>query len=668
MKQDVQLYIDGQQIDLFEDESFQITSKIQDVRDVSKVFTDFSASFSIKASRNNNLVFKHYHDNTITNGYDARYYSDAVIEINHQPFRKGKVRLDGIQMKNNRAYAYKITFYGNTLTLKEVLGDDLLSDIDFSDYDTPYSDYYVPLRLEGGITYNSIPDAIICPMISAGERWYYNSSSGSVGNLASVGDGATWNNFKYAIRIPAIIREIQQTYPEIQFSTDFFNSDQTDYYNLYMWMHREAGVVSTGTYSEYIEGWGTQVWGGFTTQGDLFTISDTPSPTYYYNVTLNLDTAATSEVYTVNLYRNGVKVQTHSTKTGDASISFGSLTNGGYKIEVLYQNTFTVYGDNVSETNLYVQKVDGSGSSYNTFYKDTDTILGTLFNFEVSANLPEIKVLDFLTGLFKMFNLTAYEEDGVIVVRTLDEYYANYDNTFDITQYVDISDSSINSSTLFKTIQFRYKGLGSYLTEKHKELFNTDWATEEYALDDKFIGTDYTVEVPFEHMKFERLYDQDLTATDAMWGWMVKNVNSDYSGGTEYVGDPLLFYAVKQTSATSVKIKKNSTTTTITQYYIPSNSVGLTDSQSINFKSEINEFAEVEFNQTLFDTYYKSYIEDVFDYRSRLTKVTAYLPLKILTRMKLNDVFIIGDKDYRINSSNINLSTGKTEFELLYKL
>ena len=30
--------------------------------------------------------------------------------------------------------------------------------------------------------------------------------------------------------------------------------------------------------------------------------------------------------------------------------------------------------------------------------------------------MPEMKVIDFLTGLFKMFNLTAYEDGGVIIV------------------------------------------------------------------------------------------------------------------------------------------------------------------------------------------------------------------------------------------------------------
>ena len=42
-----------QTVDLFEDETISVTSKIQDIRDISKVFTDFSQSFTLPASKKN---------------------------------------------------------------------------------------------------------------------------------------------------------------------------------------------------------------------------------------------------------------------------------------------------------------------------------------------------------------------------------------------------------------------------------------------------------------------------------------------------------------------------------------------------------------------------------------------------------------------------------------
>ena len=48
------------QVDLFKDESVTLTQSIQDVRDIEKVFTDFSQTFSVPASKLNNKVFQHF--------------------------------------------------------------------------------------------------------------------------------------------------------------------------------------------------------------------------------------------------------------------------------------------------------------------------------------------------------------------------------------------------------------------------------------------------------------------------------------------------------------------------------------------------------------------------------------------------------------------------------
>jgi hypothetical protein len=67
----------------------------------------------------------------------------------------------------------------------------------------------------------------------------------------------------------------------------------------------------------------------------------------------------------------------------------------------------------------------------------------------------------------------------------------------------------------------------------------------------------------------------------------------------------------------------------------------------------------------LFNNYYSEYISDVFNPQTRITKVTAYLPIKILTQYKPEDTFIIGDRAYKINSITSDLTTGKSEIELI---
>ena len=68
--QTLQLYIQGTRIDLFNDESISLTQTIQNVRDIGKVFTDFSKSFTLPASKTNNKIFKHYYN------FDIRFRRD----------------------------------------------------------------------------------------------------------------------------------------------------------------------------------------------------------------------------------------------------------------------------------------------------------------------------------------------------------------------------------------------------------------------------------------------------------------------------------------------------------------------------------------------------------------------------------------------------------------
>ncbi len=105
---------------------------------------------------------------------------------------------------------------------------------------------------------------------------------------------------------------------------------------------------------------------------------------------------------------------------------------------------------------------------------------------------------------------------------------------------------------------------------------------------------------------------------------------------------------------------------------MPSNSVSFssgTSTANINFNLEKNEYSgDSSFTGTLFQNYYSTYITSVFNTKNRLTKVKAYLPLKILLNFTLADRFDINGKRYKINSIDTNLATGESNIELLNEL
>ena len=275
-----------------------------------------------------------------------------------------------------------------------------------------------------------------------------------------------------------------------------------------------------------------------------------------------------------------------------------------------------------------------------------------------------MKIIDFLTGLFKMFNLTAYVEDDVVIVKTLNAYYSS-GTSYDITKYIDINKSEVNTALPYREISFYAEDTETILAKQHEQLAGNTWGKIEYKGSDKELaGELYKIVTPFSQLKYEHLIDTNTgNLIDVQWGYFVDD-NQD-----AYYGKPLLFYPIRQTSATEISFVNASGHEPLTTYIIPSNSVYLnpaTGKDNINFNVEVNEYtATQDFTDTLFRKYYQNYILSVFDPKNRLTKVTAYLPLNILLKFNLSDRFIINGDSYKINSINTNLQTGKSDMELL---
>ena len=139
------------------------------------------------------------------------------------------------------------------------------------------------------------------------------------------------------------------------------------------------------------------------------------------------------------------------------------------------------------------------------------------------------------------------------------------------------------------------------------------------------------------------------------------------------MGKPLLFYPIKQTNGTEISFMTTLTShDPIDDYIIPSNSQELafsTSTSNINFNAETNEYTGASgFDGTLFANYYSTYIGDVFNTKRRIFNFKAYLPLKMLYKLQMNDVMTINNQDYIINSADINLITGESSLELLNKV
>jgi hypothetical protein len=660
----VQLYINNQRVDLFNDEIISLTQTIKNTKDVSKVFTDFSKSFTIPASKTNNKIFQHF-NNFFVIGFDSRIKVSAKIEIDDVPFREGKIKLDGVELKNNRPYAYKVTFFGNTVTLKDLLGEEKLSALSGLDaYNQTYDKDSIKAALQLATS-----NHVIAPLITHTQRLFYdsNSTTAQTGNLFNSGSdhGVAWDQLKYAIRIHKIIEAIESRY-NLTFSDDFFSTSNLPYYNLFMWLHRNKGAVTSKDgeqqFNKLIDGWATAQGGASIMTSNTLLLQSTTLT----NLTLTL-TRASSTPYNISITRGDQEVYSQS-----------GITSGNFAIDLLftaqpgasYQATIS-YASAITFTNIVWNLVYSGGSdTYATIDVDPFEAPAS-FEFIITDQIPEIKVIDFLTGLFKMFNLTADLRGSVITVKDLDTYY-NEGNTINITPFIDTESYTVDSTTPYREISFKYQDTKAIVAANHNKLTGSDWAQETYnSPDDIKEGESFTVEVPFSHFKYERIVDAfDSSLTAIQWGFSVDS-NSD-----SYIGSPLLFYPINQAhegilfveTVDSLGDFSNSVSITA-PINMPSNSLyfdSATGTENINFKYEKNEYTrDLTFSGTLFNNYYLNYISSIFNTQRRVSKFKAQLPVSFLLNYSLADTLLISDKEYHINSITTNLNTGQSDLELL---
>jgi hypothetical protein len=668
----IQLYIEGQRVDLFKDESISITQSIQNVKDIAKVFTDFSKTFSIPASKTNNTIFKHYYNFDIENGFDARKKKDAIIELNNITFKEGKIKLEGVDLKNNLPHTYRITFFGNTVSLKDLLGEDKLQSL--SDLDS-LSKVYDVSGIKGGLQLDPATNDVIVPLITHTQRLIYDSTSSNHldDNIADTGGnqnihGVKYTELKYALRIHKIVEAIESKY-NITFSDDFFVNTNASYYNLFMWLHRKKGDVQnlSGINQSIVNNFSATLFDQDTESQmvNTSTLRIAGVINLYTAVNLIL-TPSTATPYKVLVFKDGVQVYKSSVVTSSLTV-----TKSDIDLSQAYYTVFIQSDANISFTNIswYVQYSEPfSPVNENISYSTGSFTHVSAFDFTITQQIPEMKVIDFLTGLFKMFNLTAYVEDDVVVVKTLDSFYSS-GNSYDISKYLEVDKSAVNVALPYREINFSYEDTGTFLAKQHTQLAGEEWAKTSYNGDgDKLDGGLYSVKLPFGHIKNERLIDEfDKSATGIMYGYYVDDNQESY------IGKPLLFYPIKQTGQETISFVNSSTSkSALSTYIIPSNSLALSVSTSkvnINFNNASNEYTGTnDFTDTLFQVYYRNYITNIFNSTNRLTKVSAYLPLRILYNYTLADRFVINGRSYKINSIKTNLETGKSELELLNDL
>ena len=672
-------------VDLFEDESVSITDSILNIRDIKKIFSPFSQQFNLPASKNNNKIFRHYENSDIENSFDARYRTDAIIKLNGVDYKKGKILFKSVSLKDNSPHAYKVVFYGETVELKEILGEDELSSLEtLSQFDFDYDLNTVVGKFDNDTGGGGGSD-VIFPNIhhSANMRFTNNGYRDNI-----TGNKLKFTDLKPAIKVQRIIEAISEEYPRLKFENGFFNSQ--NFSSLYLWLHREKGFMSNAEegggikriYSRFYRSPGmlnkNRDW-DLTSGNELRKLKSFGWNVYAgqiqhnrYRLFLDVNVTNTSVPYNIILINN---------KDGSEFIRFDGLTGDQNNLEYLidfeengldeadimfvYESENTL---NIQQS-LFVYRIQSQNhvwvavdaAAYRTDAEDTDT------KIVVPSQMPKMKIIDFLSNLFKLFNLVVYKEGNNIVVSTPIYWQQSGNNLFDITKYVDMSSATVERLFQYKNMVFDFKSKKSFLVQYSDDIQGNKFSQESYG-NAEWDGGDYRVEVDFEKMMYERLNNVDTEVLSSFGQGAM--LDKDFK---PTIGKPLLFYVQETDADDSFEVTdaRGENEISIDQYNRPTQLAPFTfqdfsNRTSLNFGVEADEYLQAVqgTGKNLFSEGYLNYVQTAFDKQSRLLKVTAYLPLGIVNTYKMNDTFVINNKPYILNKIKTNLLTNKSELEL----
>ena len=204
----IYIYKDGvrYRLELFQDENISITSSIQNVNDISKVFTDYSQSFTVPATPNNNKIFAHWYENSIDDGFNANKRYDAEIEINTVPFRKGRIELQSANRDNGNITHYALVFYGTLKSLTDKFGEDKL--INLTNLNNLISFTYNASNVVNSVV-NTNTSNLAFPLISSNKAWQYG---GGVDDISTSGGSIDYRELFPSVRVKSIFQAIEEKY------------------------------------------------------------------------------------------------------------------------------------------------------------------------------------------------------------------------------------------------------------------------------------------------------------------------------------------------------------------------------------------------------------------------------------------------------------------------
>jgi len=656
-------------LELFNDEKITVSSTIQNISDISKIFTDYSQGFTIPCSPTNNAIFQHFYQNDVDATIDYQNRYNAYIEVDTILFRRGKIQLEKTNLKNGQPDSYSVTFYGAGVSLKDFFNEDKLSQLNYSTLDHNYTntEVYNRVTIDSSVTDYDVR----YPLISSNRVWQFGSSfplptanlpnwyeypTNNSNNLNHNDGRVFYTELFPAVRVASIFDLIESKYA-ITFNGLFLQSDLFKKAFL-LYKNKESYHYTNNPVELDFTSSSGALASAFNTTTNSFTrieldTTNTVNHILYYTV---VSLSASPSDYFIDMYRNGVYTNTRSGTTTASPFQFSENV---FENEII---TFKIrsYTAITIGINFTYKRTELTSPTTVNVTTGTAVSTATTTSFTDLAGLaPDIKVTDFITGICKEFNLTVYSNTKNVFTFDPIPYWYSKGAVVDITEFTDITSIEIERMKLYKSIEFKYQDsecmLNKYFLESPLNADAHGYGNTKIGWN--YDGGEYKIESPFENLLHNNFGNQ------LQVGYCL---NKELA---PYIPKPVLLYMNEKELITSGSIHWNGQAN-ITNY-VPfgqdSNilfETGLIP-LTLNFGEEISSFYLENNPNTIYALYYRSYLVNLYNPKNRLVKVKTILPVSLLTQLQLNDRLIIRDKRYMINEMQSDLTTGDVSFTLI---
>ncbi len=654
-------------IEQFNDEKVSVTSSVQNFNDIGKLFTDYSQSFTIPASKINNSIFSHWYNSNVDNGFDHRRRYDAYIEIDTLFFKAGKLQIEKANKNDGYIENYQVTFYGNLTQLKDKFKEDKLNVVFGTAIGLELNHVYTPTevinRISSGFTYD-----VRYPLVGNNRRLTYKD--GSPTDVTTNAGSIPWNDLFPAVRVKKVFEMIADYY-DLEFTGIFF--DYVQWYELWLLLkNAELPVVFSPPIKVNF----------LTTSGASFPELNLTTDV----ITTNWNTGFTNpffkrlwiryrltpsngSIYRIDVFLDGVLYNSFINLTGVQTVMIYDQDQGSdpssHQIYIQVTSNSVMpftsrldYNRNSASLGLPITSNTNISIAENTTGQTTTAQIN-LQNF-----VPDIKVADFFMGIVKMFNMVVTPtSETSFHFEPLDLFYESGE-VKEASRYIDAMEMDIDKPKLFKSINFAYEKSENILNNNFRGLFNREYGDLVFDNPESSESSNYEIKLPFENPMWER-----TTGYNFMTNTFLNSSLSPYTpkpvlmyrNGLETLGLPHPFH---------IKIRDGSTHYDVSQYQRFSNEINTAGSDlsylmSLNWGNEISSWYLVNAPQGLYRRLYENYVSNLYNLKTRVLKVKGKVTSFFLNSLRLKDRLTIRDNRYIINTMTTDLTSNEVNFELI---